>query len=58
MEINYVIQKSRRRSMSIHVADDKKVIVKVPLGTPTFIAENFIKEKKDWITKQMGICVL
>ena len=39
--------------MSIHVADDKKVIVKVPLGTPTFIAENFIKEKKDWITKQM-----
>ena len=53
MEVNYVIQKSRRRSMSIHVADDKKVIVKVPLGTPTFIAENFIKEKKDWITKQM-----
>ncbi len=49
MEVNYVIQKSRRRSMSIHVADDKKVIVKVPLGTPTFIAENFIKEKKDWI---------
>ena len=47
MEVNYVIQKSRRRSMSIHVADDKKVIVKVPLGTPTFIAENFIKEKKD-----------
>ena len=53
MEVNYVIQKSRRRSMSIHVADDKKVIVKVPLGTPTFVAENFIKEKKDWITKQM-----
>ena len=39
--------------MSIHVADDKKVIVKVPLGTPTFVAENFIKEKKDWITRQM-----
>lgn len=32
--------------MSIHVADDKKVIVKVPLGTPTFVAENFIREKK------------
>ena len=39
--------------MSIHVADDKKVIVKVPLGTPSFIAQNFIKEKKDWIMKQM-----
>lgn len=32
--------------MSIHVADDKKIIVKVPLGTPTFVAENFIREKK------------
>lgn len=40
--------------MSIHVADDKKVIVKVPLGTPTFVAEKFIMEKKDWITKQMA----
>ncbi len=54
MEINYIIQKSRRRSMSIHVADDKKVIVKVPLGTPTFVAEKFIMEKKDWIMKQMA----
>ena len=53
MELTYVIQKSRRRSMSIHVADDKKVIVKVPLGTPTFVAENFIREKKDWILRQM-----
>ena len=53
MEITYVIQKSRRRSMSIQVADDRKIIVKVPLGTPTFLAENFIREKKDWITKQL-----
>ena len=53
MEINYIIQKSRRRSMSIQVADDRKIIVKVPLGTPTFVAENFIREKKDWITKQL-----
>ena len=39
--------------MSIQVAEDKKIIVKVPLGTPTFVAENFIREKKDWITKQL-----
>ena len=53
MQLTYVIQKSRRRSMSIQVAVDKKVIVKVPLGTPTFVAENFIREKKDWITRQI-----
>ena len=53
MELNYIIQKSRRRSISIHVSDDKSIIVKVPLGTPEFVAKNFIKEKKDWIIKQI-----
>ena len=49
MEITYIIQKSRRRSMSIQVADDRKIIVKVPLGTPTFVAENFIRlQKSRW----------
>ena len=50
MQLTYVIQKSRRRSMSIHVADDKKVIVKVPLGTPTFVAEKVHhgKERLDY----------
>jgi hypothetical protein len=33
--------------MSIQVAVDKKIIVKVPLRTPTFVTENFIREKKD-----------
>ena len=44
--------------MSIQVVDDRKIIVKVPLGTPTFVAENFIREKKDWITKQPLTVVL
>ncbi|MCR5614210.1 MAG: M48 family metallopeptidase [Treponema sp.] len=40
--------------MTIQVADDKKVIVKVPLGTSTSDAEQFILEKKEWIIKQMA----
>nr|MCR4579493.1 M48 family metallopeptidase [Treponema sp.] len=39
--------------MSIHVGDDKKIIVKAPIGTPTSYAEAFMKEKKDWILKQL-----
>ncbi len=54
MQLSYEIQKSRRRSMSIQVLDDKKIIVKVPLGTPAFVAENFIKEKKAWILNQIS----
>ena len=40
--------------MCIQVADDRKIIVKVPLGTSTFVAEKFIREKKDWITRQLA----
>lgn len=54
MEINYIIQKSRRRSMSLHIGSDKQVIVKVPIGTPDTMAISFIKEKKDWILKQIA----
>ena len=46
MEINYVIQKSRRRSMCLHIGNDKQVIVKVPIGTPDAMAISFMKEKK------------
>ncbi len=53
MEIDYIIQKSRRRTISIHVSDDKKVIVKIPFGTPAFIAEKFVREKKAWIQKKL-----
>lgn len=54
MEITYIIQKSNRRSMSLHIGSDKQVIVKVPLGTPDSVAINFIKEKRDWIVKQLS----
>ena len=54
MEIDYVIKKSRRRSMSVHVDSDKKVIVKAPIGTPTYVVEEFLKEKKTWIVNQIA----
>ncbi len=53
MQIDYVIKKSRRRSMSIRVAADKKVMVKVSLGTPVSVVEEFLREKKTWIVKQL-----
>lgn len=53
MQIDYIIKKSHRRSMSIHVNDDNKVLVKAPIGTPTYVVEEFIREKKDWIIEQI-----
>lgn len=40
--------------MSIHVVDEKQVIVKVPLGTPDSMAIAFLKEKREWILKQIS----
>lgn len=54
MKINYIIQKSQRRSMSLHVGSDKQVVVKLPIGTPDAMAISFIQEKKDWILKQIA----
>lgn len=53
MEINYVITKSKRRSIKIHVSSDLKVMVDAPSGTPTKIVEEFILSKKDWVLKQI-----
>lgn len=40
--------------MSLHISSDKQVIVKVPAGTPDSVAIEFIKEKKNWIIKQIS----
>ena len=54
MQVDYVIKKSRRRTMSITVGSDLKVIVKIPLGMSSEVAVNFIHEKKEWIKKQIS----
>ncbi len=53
MQLSYLIQESRRRTISIQVLDDKEIIVKVPFATPRFIAEKFIMEKEGWILRQI-----
>lgn len=39
--------------MSIHIGNDKQVIVKVPIGTSKAVAEDFMRGKKDWIVKHI-----
>lgn len=53
MQIDYVIKKSYRRTISIRIGEDGKVLVKAPIGTPVSTVEDFLREKKDWITKQI-----
>ena len=53
MEINYIIKKSYRRSISVKVTSDENVLVKAPIGTPTGTVEEFLYSKKTWITRQL-----
>ena len=53
MEITYVIQKSRRRSLSVSLMTDNRVLVKAPYGTTERTVQEFLLSKKDWITKHL-----
>jgi len=53
MEITYIIQKSRRRSISVSVLSDNRVLVKAPYGTMERTVQEFLLTKKQWITKQI-----
>ena len=53
MEITYVLQKSRRLSISVSVMTDNRVLVKVPYGITERTVQEFLLSKKDWITKHL-----
>ena len=53
MEITYIIQKSRRCSISVSVMTDNRVLVKAPYGTSERTVQEFLLSKKDWITKHL-----
>ena len=53
MEITYIIQKSRRGSISVTVLGDNRVLVKAPYGTMERTVQEFLLTKKQWITKQI-----
>lgn len=53
MQITYIIQKSRRRSISVSIMADNKVLVKAPYGTTERMVQEFLVVKKGWITKHL-----
>lgn len=45
------IKRSNRRTMSIQVTEDARVIVRAPLRMPEREIQRFLEEKSDWIEK-------
>ena len=53
MELTYIIQKSRRRSIAVSVLPDNRILVKAPYGTPESMVQEFLITKKSWIINQL-----
>lgn len=53
MEIEYQITKSRRRSISVTISNEGKVLVKAPLSVSNKAVEEFLYSKKNWILNRV-----
>ena len=43
------IKRSRRKTMSVEITDDMKVLVRAPYGLPEREIERFIASSRSWI---------
>ena len=53
MQITYEIHYSRRRSISVSITPDSRVLIKAPIGTTESTIRDFLTTKKTWITKHL-----
>lgn len=52
-KFEYIIKKSRRTTISVQITPDQKLLVKAPAYTSIKEVEEFLREKRDWIIKQI-----
>jgi hypothetical protein len=51
----YLIRsKKRRRTISLHIKEDGRIVIQAPYNTPKWEIEKFIKEKRSWIVKKIS----
>ena len=53
-KFEYIIKKSRRTTISVQITPDQKLLVKAPAYTSIKEVEEFLREKRDWIIKQIN----
>lgn len=52
--MNYIIQRTNRKTLCIVIKPDKRIIVKAPLWVSQKQIDEFIKEKSKWIEKHIS----
>ncbi len=50
-DIGYTIVRSRRRTISIEITEDAKLLVRAPKRVPNYEIDAFVSKNRDWIDK-------
>ena len=52
----FELRRSRRRSISMEITDDLRVIVRAPLWMDREEVERFVSDHEKWLEKHMAVC--
>lgn len=53
--VNIEIKRSRRKTMSLEITYEGRVIVRAPYNMPTVTIKRFVESKSDWINQKLEI---
>ena len=54
LSYHLIRSKKRRKTISLHIKEDGKIVIYTPYHTPQWEIEKFIKEKQPWIFGKMS----
>jgi len=54
LNIQLIRSKKRRKTISLHIKEDGRIVLYVPYHTPKGEIEGFIKEKESWVIKKIS----
>ena len=54
LSYHLIRSKKRRRTISLHIKEDGKIVIYAPYHTPKWEIEKFIKENQSWIVKKIS----
>ncbi len=54
LSFQLIRSKRRRKTISLHIKEDGRIVVYVPYHTPKGEIEKFIKEKQSWVVKKIS----
>ena len=54
LSYHLIRSRKRRKTISLHIKEDGKIIVNAPYRTPKWEIEKFVEEKQSWIVKKIS----